>query len=183
MTDTPPPEAAQPKRKPGRPTRLNAAVQARIVEAVRVGVTYEAAAVLGGISYATFNDWMEKGRAAKSGVYLQFVQAIEEANAYAEQAIFAQIRKANNDGDWRAGAWMLTHSPRFKESYADTTKMQADITWRERAQAEGVPQDTQERAYQAAYQAAYAAMRAQTEQAQEDAPSNGIIKPEENTNG
>ena len=52
----------------GRPSKLTPECQARIVQAIEVGATYELAAGYGGISYETFRRWMNAGEKAKSGI-------------------------------------------------------------------------------------------------------------------
>jgi transposase len=51
-----------PKKKFGRPSKLTEARQKEIVTAIQAGATYEIAATYAGISYVTFNNWMQQGR-------------------------------------------------------------------------------------------------------------------------
>ena len=106
--------APKKKKQNGRPTKLRANAIAHIVEAMEAGATYEAAATYAGITYQTYLNWMERGRAETSGIYFEFFGTVEQANARA-QVLFAQrIQKASKD-DWRAAAWMLER--RYPKAY------------------------------------------------------------------
>ena len=49
-----------------RKSKFNDAITARIIEALRLGATYEIAAEYAGISRSTLYNWMEKGKDQKS---------------------------------------------------------------------------------------------------------------------
>lgn len=92
---------------PGRPTKLTPQVQARIVQAIVGGNDITVAAAYAGIHRDTFYYWLERGRAAKRGIYSDFSDAIEKAQADAETRNVALIAKAAQDGTWTAAAWWL----------------------------------------------------------------------------
>lgn len=98
-----------------RQTKLTPDVQDKIVAALRVGATYEHAALVAGISYRTFRNWMQEGEHAERGLYLQFFQAIKRAEAEASVRWLARIEQAANDGVWQAAAWKLER--RFPEQW------------------------------------------------------------------
>ena len=85
----------------GRPTKLDAATQVRIVQAISAGNYYEAASVYGGIDYSTFRLWMQRGEAASSGLFRDFFEAVKRAEAEAEVRTVAQWQ-AQVPEDWRA---------------------------------------------------------------------------------
>lgn len=91
----------------GRPTKLTPQVQARIVQAIVGGNDITVAAAYAGIHRDTFYYWLERGRAAKRGIYSDFSDAIEKAQADAETRNVALIAKAAQDGTWTAAAWWL----------------------------------------------------------------------------
>lgn len=97
-----------------RPSKLTADVQARVVQAIMAGATYEHAAMYGGIAYRTFAEWMQKGAGGREP-YAQFVQAVKDAEGAAAVANLAHIRKAASDGTWQAAAWLLER--RYPEMY------------------------------------------------------------------
>ena len=67
-----------------------------IIGAIEVGAPYRHAAAYGGISEATFYDWL----ATKA----EFSEAIKEAEGRALVGRLARIRKAEED-HWQAAAW------------------------------------------------------------------------------
>ena len=98
----------------GRPSKLTPETQARIVQAIEVGATYELAAQFGGIAYNTFNEWMKKGEAAKSGRFLDFYEAVKAAEGKAAIKWLALIDKAAAE-TWQAAAWKLER--RYPETF------------------------------------------------------------------
>ncbi len=55
-----------------RSSKLTKELQQQIGENVALGLTYALAAASAGITYQTFNDWMNKGKNSKSGEYFEF---------------------------------------------------------------------------------------------------------------
>jgi transposase len=98
----------------GRKSKLTPETQERIVQAIRVGATYELAAQFGGIAYNTFNEWMKAGAAAEKGVKHEFYEAIKAAEGEAAIKWLALIDKAAVD-TWQAAAWKLER--RYPENY------------------------------------------------------------------
>ena len=80
----------------GRPTKLTEEVQAAIVESIKRGCTFKAAALAAGIAEGTFFKWMKRGEQAKKGRFFEFRQAIKKAEAeavsFAVSCIFQQRR-------------------------------------------------------------------------------------------
>lgn len=103
-----------------RPTKLNADTQAKLVTAIQMGATYELAAQYAGITYVTFNNWMNEGEAAKTGVYFELFNAVKEAEGRAVVGWLAKIEKAANDGSWQAAAWKLER--RYPSKYGRTVQ-------------------------------------------------------------
>jgi len=107
----------------GRPTKLNEETQARIVQGIMLGGTYELSAKYGGVSYNTFNEWMKRGAAENARrvspsvkehtakwnneqPFVEFYEAIKEAEGEAAILWLAKIEKAAID-HWQAAAWKL----------------------------------------------------------------------------
>jgi hypothetical protein len=65
-----------------RPSKKTPTTEERICEALRLGATYKLAAMAGGISYETLNNWL---RAAEAGDerYVPFLQAVQAAETEA----------------------------------------------------------------------------------------------------
>ena len=87
----------------GQPTKLTAAVQNKIVNALAAGNTRTASAAYAGIHYSTFCNWITDGEKAKSGKYFDFFDAIKKAEADAEVSNVATIKKHAAD-NWQANA-------------------------------------------------------------------------------
>ncbi len=89
-----------------RPTKLTAAVQERIVLAIRAGSYRTVAAQAAGIHPDTLANWLKAGERATRGPYHAFQQAVLRAEAEAElhhAALIAQAAKRS----WTAAAWWL----------------------------------------------------------------------------
>ena len=66
-----------------------------------------AAAKAAGVSRQTVYNWLERGRAARSGKLRAFADAVDQAEAEAEVTAVACIRTAMEAGDWRAAVEYL----------------------------------------------------------------------------
>lgn len=83
----------------GRPTKYTPATVKRIVDAIRVGATFEMACAYGGISHETFCEWRRK--------YPEFLEAVKAAEGAGVVTWLAVIEQAAKDGAWQAAAWKL----------------------------------------------------------------------------
>lgn len=84
-----------------RPTKLTAELRERVVRAIRAGNHVEPACRSAGISASSYYRWLERGREEQDGIYREFREQVERAEADAEVHAVAVIRKAMPD-DWRA---------------------------------------------------------------------------------
>lgn len=101
------------KAKMGAPTKLTPELQATVVSFIRAGAYVETAAVAAGINKTTLYDWLKRGVAQTKGIYRDFSNALEKAQAEAELLDINRINKAAADGVWQAAAW------RLERKYAD----------------------------------------------------------------
>lgn len=102
-------------RKIGRPTKLTAAVQRKIVKAIKAGATHDLAALYAGISRTSFYDWKARGEAGEEG-FTNFSDAIELAEGKGAVDLLEKIKTAAQDPkEWRAGAWLLER--RYPDMY------------------------------------------------------------------
>lgn len=85
-----------------RPTKLTPELQDRLCEVLRAGNYIEAACAYVGIDSSQYRRWHEKN--------YTFRTAVDTARAQAEVGSVARIRKAGQEGDWRADAWWLERS-------------------------------------------------------------------------
>jgi hypothetical protein len=85
--------ADTPSKKPGRPSKYTPEVRAGILAALRVNTPRNHAAEAAGVSYETMRQWMRKGEAGDPD-YVDFVQAVREAEASAFQTYHERINEA-----------------------------------------------------------------------------------------
>ena len=89
-----------------RPTKLDADRQARICEALALGVSIEAAAAHAGLSAACVHEWMARGRKGER-LYAEFLEAATRARDAAEVRFAAVVAKAAKEGNEAAARWWL----------------------------------------------------------------------------
>ena len=106
-----------------RPTKLNPEVTAEICKGIREGLPYATASRLAGITEATRINWMNRGKAAKSGQFLEFFEAVSQAQAEAQKTLVEIVRDEALRGDegitvteQRDGSGTLTGTTTVKRS-------------------------------------------------------------------
>ena len=90
----------------GRPSKLTPEVEARIVEAVELGATWERAADAAGVGASTLRDWRQRGEAGEVP-FVAFLAALKRAEGAGVERALRSIRKAAEGGAWQASAWIL----------------------------------------------------------------------------
>ncbi len=98
-----------------RPTKLTPDIQNRIGDNIGLGLTYRLAAEAAGITYKTFNEWMNKGKNSESGEYFKFYKYIQKCNADAAKVFLKRINEAAKSGNTQICAWILER--RFPEEF------------------------------------------------------------------
>jgi len=96
-------DAMAAKRGRGRPTKLTPELIERVAAVVRAGNYLDTAARYCGVSKQDFYTWLKRGHSQKRGIYRQFLDALEKAQAAADVRDHALIAKAA-EKDWRAAA-------------------------------------------------------------------------------
>ena len=109
--------------KMGRRTLLNKARKEAIIEAIKLGATYEIAAESAGISKATLYNWMKRGEQDSTGNFSDFLDALKKAEAAAAIGALKTINVASSDGDWKAAAYLLERRHNYKR---DTQHIRSD---------------------------------------------------------
>lgn len=100
-----------------RPTKYTPETVAKVTQAIGMGSTYELAAAYAGITYKTFNEWMNSP--SKS----EFCEAVKLAEGKAAVVWLAKIEQAASDGQWQAAAWKLER--RYPHAYGrNVTQME-----------------------------------------------------------
>jgi transposase len=82
-----------------RPTKYTPDRIERFLEAVRAGATFRLACQYAGIDHETYTRWRER--------YVDFADAVKEAEGGAVVGWLDKIDKAASDGSWQAAAWKL----------------------------------------------------------------------------
>lgn len=114
-----------------RPSKYTPDRVARIVEALEGGNTRRAAATAAGIDQGTLENWMTR--------FSGFSSAVRVAEAEAELAHVATIKRAADDGDWRAAlAWL---ERRRHEDWGRQDRLEIINSVREKAIRAGLPDD------------------------------------------
>jgi len=90
-----------------RPSKLTLDIQKRIGDNIALGLTYRLAAEAAGITYKTFNEYMNRGQTEKSGKYYQFYKYIQKCNADAAKVLLERINEAAKSGDTQMCTWIL----------------------------------------------------------------------------
>lgn len=123
----------------GRKTKLTPERQDKIVQLIRAGNFANQAALAGGISEATYYNWLKQGEIARSRKergerltasqrsFLNFLEAIKGAEAEAEARNVALIQQAAQSGTWQAAAWFLERKHATRWGRKDTTKLEATV--------------------------------------------------------
>jgi hypothetical protein len=115
----------------GRRTKCTPERIAAICESISIGCTRKRAAVAAGVSEVTYYAWASKGEAERKrlqqkgarprqsqAIYVEFLKAIEEAEATAEQIHVARIADSGPEGS----KWILTR--RFPNEWGNKTQTQ-----------------------------------------------------------
>ncbi len=83
-----------------------------MVQAIKLGATYELAASFAGIAQSTFYDYLNR--------YSEFSEAVKAAEGIAAVGWLAKIENAANEGTWQAAAWKLER--RYPQQYGKTVQ-------------------------------------------------------------
>ena len=79
-----------------------------IYKLVSKGFTYKDICAVCDISEQTFNNWINRGKKAKSGKYKEFYLTVEKCKAERKNNLKEELLDlGRSKDDWRAIAWML----------------------------------------------------------------------------
>ena len=78
-------------------------------------MTYALAAESAGITYKTFNDWMNKGKTEKSGRHNKFYKYVHKCNADGAKKLLERLNDAALAGNCQICMWILER--RFSEDF------------------------------------------------------------------
>lgn len=116
-------EADKTTSKPtGRPTKLTPETQEAVCNLLKIGATRRDAALAAGVSEPVLYLWLQRGRsdreARRRTRFVEFLEAVERAEAEARLRFTATIARAAQDGDWRAALEYLKR--RDREHWGDS---------------------------------------------------------------
>lgn len=117
------------KRKVGRPMESSDKIdeaQKVLVLSISGGNYIETACDLAKISQQTFYYWYRKGLQHPGGRYGEFVVAIDEAKAKAENRNVALVNRAA-EKEWTAAAWWLERTRPKKWGKKDMQQIEANV--------------------------------------------------------
>ena len=109
-----------------RPSKFTDDRVASIIAALEIGATRKDAALSAGVDYTTFLRWMQKGEAAKSGMFYEFYHAASAAEGEARLKFTTTIAQAAAKGDWRAAMEYL--SRRDRDNWSKRTEIDAKVS-------------------------------------------------------
>jgi hypothetical protein len=98
-----------------RPTKLTPELRKRIGENITLGLTYSLASEAAGITYKTFNIYMNRGKTEKSGKYFDFYKFIQKCNTDGARKLLEQLNNAAEDGNCQVCMWILER--RFPDEF------------------------------------------------------------------
>ena len=91
-----------------RPDKLTDAVEENICEALRHCASEDAASEGAGISYSTFNRWMQDEETYHAPKFWKFRKMVKRAIADGQLNHLAAMERVGAE-DWRYHAWILEH--------------------------------------------------------------------------
>ena len=115
-----------------RPSKRSQELEGLILRALEVGNTRRDSALGAGISYETFRLWTLR--------FVEFLAAVEKAEALARQRFVGQIALAAKNGNWQAAAWNLER--RDHENWGRRDRV--DVTMEIRKEIERLTSDPAE---------------------------------------
>ena len=98
-----------------RSCKLTPEIQQRISDNIALGLTYSLAASSAGITYKTFNIWLNKGKTEKSGKYYQFYKYIIKCNADGALKLLERLNEAAKGGNCQVCMFILER--RFPDEF------------------------------------------------------------------
>jgi transposase len=99
-----------------RPSKLTPDIHKRIGDGISLGLTYRLAAESAGVTYKSFNSWVQQGKNSTSGKYFEFARHINKCNADGARILLEKLNDAANSGNCTVCMWILER--RFPEDFA-----------------------------------------------------------------
>jgi transposase-like protein len=107
---------------------ITPAMIARAEELAAEGLPQSSIAAGLGVSHATFYKWVDL---AKTGTgddsHVEFLDAIQRGTLRGEQQLLGFIRAKAAEGESRDAQWLLTHSPRWRNTWSDAAATRREV--------------------------------------------------------
>ena len=108
-----------------RPCKLTPEIQQRIGDNIAFGLTYSLAASSAGITYKTFNIWLNKGKTEKQGKYYQFYKYINKCNADGALKLLERLNEAVKGGNCQVCMFILER--RFPDEFGRRVNRKTNV--------------------------------------------------------
>ena len=108
-----------------RSCKLTPEIQQRISDNIALGLTYSLAASSAGITYKTFNIWLNKGKTEKQGKYYQFYKYIIKCNADGALKLLERLNEAAKGGNCQVCMFILER--RFPDEFGRRVNRKTNV--------------------------------------------------------
>ena len=113
----------------GSPRRkLTAETIERAAELVKLGVPMVSVAQGIGVHRHTLRQWLTVGtEPGATGLEADLAAAIQHARVEGEAALLEKLHKMAGEGDSKAATWLLSHSPRWRDSWSEASHARREV--------------------------------------------------------
>lgn len=109
----------------GRPTKFTPETTDKLLSALKSGNYRSVACKYAGISFQTLRNWIKIAESPDAPVeYVEFLDALEKAEAQAEVVDISIIRQAAHNGQWQAAAWIRERKNPERWGRRDVSKVE-----------------------------------------------------------
>jgi len=98
-----------------RPTKLTPEIQPKIGNDISLGLTYALVTETTGITYQTYNQWMQRRRNSTSGEYYQFYKHVKKCNSDGARKLLERLNDTTEAVNSQVCMWILER--RFPEEF------------------------------------------------------------------
>ena len=91
----------------GRNTKLNEQTEAKFLQGLKLGLTYELAASYAGVDRTTIYNWLRRGQDEPDGIYFDFFHAVKQSEGQCAAQCMTRIIDAAENGQWQAAGWIM----------------------------------------------------------------------------
>lgn len=109
-----------------RNSKLTPELGNRIVALIKKGNFAKVAAEACGISESTYYSWMDKGEKSPKGIFHDFYEAVQQANAVPEVEMVGALYAKGLEGDVRAQIEFLGR--RYRDRWGAQQSIKAEVT-------------------------------------------------------